>query len=369
MMLAAAANASRTGLPLRVGFLALTDAAPLVAAQELGFFGQQGLRVQLSREVGWATIREKIVHGELDAAQAPAPMLWSARLGLDCAPCPVLTALVLNLHGNAITLSTRLREIGVRDAATLRQEARSRRGERRLTLGVVYPFSSHALLLRQWLRAAEIDPDRDLRIVVVPPEQMFANLQAGTLDGYCAGEPWGSVAVQAGAGWCPAWSATLWPGHVEKVLMVRESFVLQRRPEHAALVAALVEACAWCDEPRHRPRLAQLLAGRAYLHQPARVLLPALTGRFDSGSGAVEPVPDFHVFARGDANAPTAPRGTALQAELVASGLLPRALLTPELPHRLFREDLHREALRNHHHASLPLPVPSGVAFRQPGLA
>lgn len=360
---------ARLARPLRVGFVALTDAAPLVAAQELGFFGQHGLRVHLSREVGWATIRDKIIHGELDAAQAPAPMLWAARLGIDCAPCPVLTAFVLNLHGNAITLSHRLRDEGVTDTASLRATARRRRGERRLTLGVVFPFSAHALLLRQWLRAADIEPDRDVRIVVVPPAQMFPNLQAGTLDGYCVGEPWGTLAVQAGVGWCPAWSASLWPGHVEKVLMVREVFATTRAGEHAALVRALGEAAAWCDEPRHRPRLALLLSGRAYLNQPARAILPALTGRFDPGTGRTESVPDFHVFARGDANAPTAPRVAALQAELVASGLLTPALLTPELPRRLFREDLYRDAFRTTPHAPSQLPDSRGVALRQPGLA
>ena len=205
---------------LRVGFLALTDSAPLVAAQELGLFSRHGLDVDLCREVGWATVRDKIFYGELSAAQAPAPLLWSTQLGLGGPPRDVLTALVLNRHGNAITLSSRLHAAGVRDATGFRSEARRRHGENRLTLGIVYPFSTHHLQLRQWLTTTGLDPDRDVRIVVVPPEQMFRNLAAGTLDGYCAGEPWGTVAVQAGHGWCPAVSAQLSPGHIEKVLMV-----------------------------------------------------------------------------------------------------------------------------------------------------
>lgn len=369
MFPAATVPPSRLPRPLRVGFVALTDSAPLVAAQELGFFRRHGLRVQLSREVGWATIREKIIHGELDAAQAPAPMLWAARLGIECAPCAVLTALVLNLHGNAITLSTRLRAAGVHDAASLRAEARRRRGERRLTFGVVFPFSSHALLLRQWLRAADIDPARDLRIVVVPPAQMFSNLRAGTLDGYCAGEPWGTVAVQAGEGWCPAWSASLSPGHVEKVLMVRESFAVERAGEHAALVAALAEACAWCDEPAHRPRLAGLLAAPGYLDVPIAALLPALTGRFDAGTGRAEHVPDFHVFSRGDANVPAPARMAAVQAELIAAGLLTHGIATADLPRLLFREDLHRRALSRHDHATTPLHRSDDPALAEPGPA
>jgi len=338
---------------LRLGFLALSDAAPLVAAQELGLFAQHGLRAELHREVGWATVRDKILYRELDAAQIPAPMLWATQLGLGGPPCDVLTALVLNLHGNALTLSTRLRDAGVRDAATFRAEARSRRGENRVTLGVVYPFSSHHLLLRQWLRAAELDPERDVRIVVVPPAQMFRNLTAGTLDGYCAGEPWGSVAVQTGAGWCPAWSTSLAPGHVEKVLMVRADFARHRAREHRALVAALAEACAWCDETANRAKLAHWLSAGHYLNLSVEAILPALTGHFSCGFGQMENVPDFHIFARGGANVPTAAAATNLQAELVAAGLLPRELVTPELPKRLFREDIYRAARQpvSHHHA------------------
>ena len=138
--------------PLRVGFLPLTDAAPFAVATELGLFEKRGLRVELSREIGWATIREKILYGELDAAHAPAPMLWAMQLGLDCAPCRVLTALILNLHGNALTLSRALWDAGVRDAASLRSHIRTRRATP-LTFGVVFTFSSHRLLLHDWLRA------------------------------------------------------------------------------------------------------------------------------------------------------------------------------------------------------------------------
>ena len=333
--------------PLRIGFLALTDAAPLMVAQERGFFARHGLKVVLEREVGWATIREKIIYGELDAAQALAPMLWATHLGLDCAPTPVVTAFVFNLHGNAITLSTALRDAGVHDVGSLRPVAKARRGESRLTLGVVFPFSSHHLHLRQWLEIAGIRPEQDVRVVVVPPAQMFRNLQAGTIDGYCAGEPWNSIAVRAGIGWCPTWSAAQSPGHLEKVLMVTERFAAKRAGEHAALVAALADAAAWCDEPANREPLAAMLGAAPYLNLPARVILPALTGRFDCGDGRVETVPDFFVFHRGEANAPAFAKAAALQRELVSAGILP-AGLDPELPRRLFREDLFREFLQPH---------------------
>jgi ABC-type nitrate/sulfonate/bicarbonate transport system substrate-binding protein len=344
---APAPSASPRRKSLRLGFIPLTDAAPLIVAQELGYFTRHGVDVVLHREVGWATIRDKIVHGELEAAHTPAPMLWDTELGLNGPPSAVLTALVLNLHGNALTLANTLWDEGVRDDATLRTLVLSRHGERRITFGVVSLFSSHHLLLRNWLRTAGINPDRHVRIVVVPPAQMFRNLAARMIDGYCAGEPWNSLAVREGAGWCPAWSAALAPGHVEKVLMVTQRFAERFPAGHAALVAALTAACAWCDEPQNREPLAGLLAGARYLNLPVRVIAPALLGRFDCGHGRIETVPDFHVFHRGEANVPSAEKAAAIQRDLVGAGLLPPTA-DPLLPHRLFREDLLHEALRRH---------------------
>ncbi len=346
-----APTAAPTATPsvLRIGFLALTDAAPFVVAQELGYFKRRGLRVDLRREIGWATIREKIIYGELDVAHAPAPMLWSAQLGHGCPACDVLTAFVLNLNGNAITLSTALWAAGVRDAASLKGIARERRAKQPLTFGVVFPFSSHHIILRDWLMTASLEADRDVRIVVVPPAQMFRNLAAGTIDGYCVGEPWNSFAVREGAGWCPTWSAAQQPGHVEKVVMVTRRFAETRAIEHAALIASLNDAAVWCDEPQNRERLADMLAEARYLNLPSRVVASSLVGKFDCGQGRIEHVPDFHVFHRGEANVPVAAKAVVLQAELRAAGLITaQEAADAELPRKLFREDLHRNALQHH---------------------
>ena len=338
-------SATAPARPLRIGFLALTDAAPLIVAQHQGLFARRDLQVELRREVGWATIRDKVLYGELDAAQAPAPMLWAAQLGLGCGRTDVCTGFIFNLHGNAITLSTRLWADGIRDLPALREEALRHRGENKLTFGIVFPYSMHHVLLRQWLRAAGLKPENDVRIAVVPPAQMFRNLVAGTLDGYCAGEPWNSLAVQQHSGWCPTWSAALSPGHVEKVLMVRKGFATRYPDEHLRLISALSEAACWCDEGQNRAELAQLLSSPAYLDLPAPVIAPSLLGQFSPHPGQIESVPDFHVFSKGDANAPTLARAATLQAELVASGLVPRAELSTNLPRNLFREDLYRQAL------------------------
>jgi two-component system, oxyanion-binding sensor len=337
---------------LRVGFVALTDAAPLIAAEALGFYAERGLQVELHREIGWATVRDKIIYGELDAAHAPAPMLWSAQLGLNCPPCEVLTAFVLNLHGNAVTLSQTMWDAGVRDDAALRNLVHERRRRQPVTFAVVFPYSSHHLLLRDWLRSADIDPDRDVRIVVVPPAQMFRNLSAGTIDGFCAGEPWNTLAIRERIGWCRLTSAQYTPGHIEKVLMVRAAFAEQRAAEHRALLEAVADACVWCDQPENREPLAEMLAGPRFLNMATRLIAPALTGRFGFGHDRTENVPDFHIFHQGGANLPDVGKAEALQSALKAAGLLP-ADTDPHLPRQLFRADLHRELSHPNTHDAL----------------
>jgi NitT/TauT family transport system ATP-binding protein len=145
--------------------------------------------------------------------------------------------------------------------------------------------------------------------------------------------------------------------------MVTQHFARQRAAEHAALVAALTEACAWCDEPQHRESLAQLLAGADHLNLPVRVIAPALTGRFDCGGGRVESTPDFHIFHRGEANVPAAAKAAGLQSALIGAGLLSASAVDSELPRHLFREDLHRDALHtNQAHELISSPDSHGTA-------
>lgn len=347
---------------LRVGFVPLTDCAPLVMAHELGLFRKFGLNVALSRELGWATIRDKIIHGELEAAHAVVGMPLAATLGLGSIPCDCLTALVLNLHGNAITLANELWQNGVRDGKTLRAEITRSQHEKTFTFGVVSLFSSHNFLLRDWLTAAGIQPDRDVRIVVVPPPQMVANLQAGNLDGFCVGEPWNSVAVQSHIGWCVATSAELAPGHPEKVLMVRRDFAEQHDEQHLALVAALLEACEFCDASGNREQIISTLARPAYVNVPAAALRGAFSTEFDFGHGDVRPVQNLNIFHRHNANEPSADKSAWILQRLRTSGLCPNpAALTAELGHRTFRTDIFDQVvgLRNsnpaiHHEKSIP---------------
>ena len=337
----------RRHAPLRLGFVPLTDCAPLVMAAELGLFRKYGLEVVLSRELGWASIRDKIIYGELEAAHALAAMPVAATLGLGSIPCECLTGLVLNLHGNAITLSSDLWRRGVRDGATLRQEIIRSRKTKTFTFGVVFSCSSHQFLLRGWLRAAGVDPDRDVRIVVVPPPQMVTNLRAGHLDGFCVGEPWNSVAVQAGIGWCVAASAELDPGHPEKVLMVRREFAERHAQQHLALVAALLEACEFCQAPENRQQVATTLARPEYVNVSATALRGGLEGPFDFGRAGTRVVADFSVFHGPQVNEPDAAKAAWVLRHLRDNRLWPEdAALNTALGRRVFRPDLFEKAVR-----------------------
>lgn len=333
--------------PLRVGFVPLIDAAPLIMARELGLYEKHGLKVQLSREIGWATIRDKIIFGQLEAAHALAAMPFAASIGQSCVACDCLTGLVLNLNGNAITISNALHEKGVRDAASLRQLIEFNRQDQRFTFGVVFPSSSHHYLLREWLQRGGIHPDADVNIVIVPAPSMFENLRNGHLDGYCVGEPWNTVAVRRGLGWVAATSLELAPGHAEKVLMVRRDFAEQHPEEHMRLIAATYEACVWCDAPGNREELSRILSRRAYLNVPFETLRDSLTDSLSFGHGVSESLADFHVFHRYEANAPTLMKAAWVSNNLLRLGQADRSpATTPAALPKIFREDIFQAALR-----------------------
>jgi len=340
---------------LCLGFVPLIDCAPLVIAHEFGFFAKYDLSVELRRQAGWASIRDKILYGELDAAHALAPLPFAATLGDGSIARECVTGLVLNLHGNAITLSQELRQRGVCDARTLRQEIERNRGRRSFTFGVVFHWSSHNFLLRQWLESGGIDPDKDVSIVVVPPPSMFAALKAGNLDGYCVGEPWNSMAIESGDGWCAATSAQLAPGHPEKVLMVRRDFTETHHSEYLRLLAALLEACAFCDQPENREHLIAILTRPDYLNAPAGILRRSLAGSFDFGGDRVEVVPGFHCFGDESANEPSVNKARWILENLLRLGAIQdRTAIRTLASGSVFRTDLFEEAKQlvnaNHTH-------------------
>jgi len=307
--------------PVRIGFIPLTDCAPLIVARGRELFRKHGVRVELSCEVGWATIREKLLYGQVDAAHAIAGLALAMRLGLSTPPCRVVAPFVFNLHGNAITLSRDLWNRGVRDASSLKKLIRSN-ASRKFTFGMVSRYSSHFFLLRQWLAAGGIDVEKEVRIVALPPTQMAANLAAALIDGYCVGEPWNSVAVERGIGWIAATSEQLAPGHPEKVLLTTENFIEGHKEEAIAITMALKEACLFCDAKENRADVAQMLATSGYFTGHEEILKRSLVGPLDLGTEETADVTNFHVFHRREANEPTSERGRWLLDEFITNHLL-----------------------------------------------
>lgn len=289
--------------PIRLGFVPLNDCAPLIVAQELGLFARHDITVRLTRELGWASVRDKLAYGELDAAHAPCGLPIALHLGIGGLRSPSCTGLVLNLHGNAITLSQRLWDDDVRDPATLGERQRRNRSHP-LILGAVSRQSTHARLLQRWLAPSGLVEGVDFRIVIVPPPQMAANLRAGHLDGYCVGEPWNSAAILSGDGWCAATSCTLAPRHPEKVLAVRGVWAGLNSERHERLIAAVWEACRICDDPAQADTVVSLLARPEYLNLPTSLIRPAWSGHFPLHRGETRHLPEFTCFHRFDANEP-----------------------------------------------------------------
>ena len=329
---------------MRVGFVPLCDSAPLVIAKELGIFKEFGLRVKLCREIGWATVRDKILFGELDAAHALAPMVFAAGLGLKGPPTECVTALVLNLHGNAITLSRTLDQ-AARKAGGL--DALLAEKRRPLTLGIPFLHSSHHFLVRQWLKSLGLNAIQAVQFVVVPPSQMPLNLKAGHLDGYCAGEPWNSAAVLDRLGVIAATSAEIAPLHPEKVLMVRRDFAVSRKEEHVRLVAALLKACRYCDAPENRTHLIEILAQKQYLDASAESLRAGLAGKLDRGNGRCERSDHFTIFARDNANEPSEDKAAWILNSMRATNFSAETqALNRALAQRVFSLEIYDEALR-----------------------
>jgi nitrate/nitrite transport system substrate-binding protein len=339
---------------VRLGFVPLTDCAPLVIARERGYFRDEGLEVVLSREASWANVRDKLAVGALEGAQLLAPMSLSTRLGIDGVDVPLCVPLCLDCNGNAITVSTaladRIAQHAPPDADALAVgrglravlEADRRAGRPPLAFAVVFPFSSHNYLLRYWLAAAGIDPDRDLRILVAPPSAMVAMLEQRSIDGYCVGEPWNSLARMRGTGRTLLTTRDVWPVAPEKVLALREAWLEENEASARALTRALLRACRWLDEPEHRQEAVHVIAGLSFVDAPVDVVAASMHGRLEDWRGRPRVVPDMHVFHRHTATFPWRSQAAWFIAQMIRWGQLEKLDGLPHVLDTVYRPDLYR---------------------------
>jgi nitrate/nitrite transport system ATP-binding protein len=343
---------ARNGLEkvnLEIGFIPLTDCAPLVVAKEKGFFAKYGLEeVTLNREPSWQAIAKGIVSGRLDAAQMVAGMPLTLTIGAgNKTPVPVVTALTLSRNGNAITLSKRLYDQGVRTLADFKAAIQAT-PDKVHTLGMVYPSSMHNLMLRYWLASGGIDPDQDVALTVIPPPQMVSNLKAGNIDGYCVGEPWNSRAVYEELGFVIATDMELWPGHPEKVLGVREEWVNKYPQTHIALVKALLEACEYCDDLRNREEILGLLTQEQYVGSAPEYTRPGFIDPYNRGTGEpLQQLPRFNQFYVDKTNYPDQIEGLWLLTQLARWGIIPFPKNWVNIVDRVRRIDLFGAAARD----------------------
>lgn len=328
--------------PIRLGLVALSDCAPIAVARETGIFERFGLNVKLSKELGWSTVRDKIYSGELDATQSIGGLAMT--LGLGCGPlkCEVVVPLILNLHGNAITLSMEMSHSAIRNGEGLKPFLNAFwKKNRPFTLAAPHRHASHHILLHDWLRRHGLNPREDAEIVFLPPQLMPRHLKAGHIDGYCVGEPWNSASILDGIGWCPATSADLSYGHPEKVLLVAGRFLREQPDQTITLVAALLEACRVCQDPDFQEDLIAILSLPQYTGASPELLRNSLCGQFVTGRNVVDESP-FHLFHGYAVNRPTVEKASWLLAGLRSIDAMPE--ITAGSISRIHREDLFHAA-------------------------
>ncbi|NYE62607.1 nitrate/nitrite transport system substrate-binding protein [Duganella sp. 1224] len=275
------ANGALEKKDLKIGFIAITCAAPLIMADPLGFYRKQGLNVTLNKTAGWALIRDKIINKEHDASHFLSPMPLAMSLGLGGAtPQPMRIATIQNINGQAITLHVKHKD---------KRDPKQWKG---FKLAIPFEYSMHNYLLRYYLAEHGLDPDRDVQLRVTPPPEMVANLRAGNIDGFLGPDPFNQRAVYDEVGFIHILSKEIWDGHPCCAFGAPDDFVRQNPNTFAALFRAVLTAAAMANDPQHRALVAKVISPAAYLNQPETVVTQVLTGKFADGLGNVRNVPD-----------------------------------------------------------------------------
>ncbi len=353
----------------RIGFIPLVDAAALLIAVEKGFARDEGLDVQLAREVSWSNIRDKLAIGLFDAAHLLAPMAVASTLGIGHVKAPLIAPVNLAMNGNAVTISPALHAALATEgplthpmdsALALAKVVVRRKAEglEPLTFGMTFPFSTHNYQLRYWMAEGGVDPDEDVRLVVLPPSYMVENLARGQLDGFCVGAPWSSVAVSAGVGVILHFGCEIFACAPEKVLALREDAAAADPALAPALIRAVVRGAAYVDDPSHRDEVAQILERPEFVGVDADTIRGVLEGRLRVNAGSETRANEAYLLIGKDAGT----RPDLLQAEWIYAQML-RWGQTRHAPGKLqqttqaWRPDLYESAVG----ATPPRPAPIGA--------
>lgn len=265
---------------LKIGFIAITCASPLIMADPLGFYRKEGLNVQLNKTAGWALIRDKMINKEHDASHFLSPMPIAMTMGLGSNQVGMNVASIQNTNGQAITLHVKHKD---------KRDPKQWKG---FKFAVPFEYSMHNFLLRYYLAENGVNPDTDVQIRVTPPPEMVANLRAGNIDGFLGPDPFNQRAVYDEVGFIHILSKEIWDGHPCCAFGVSDEFIKQNPNTFAALYRAILTASYMASQPKDRELIAKIIAPTQYLNQPETVLAQVLTGKFADGLGGIKNVPD-----------------------------------------------------------------------------
>jgi nitrate/nitrite transport system substrate-binding protein len=268
---------------VRVGFIPLTDCAPLVIASEMKFDEKYGIRIVLSKQPSWAAIRDKVVSGELHAAQMLYGLVYGVHLGIGGFQKDMAVLMNLNTNGQGISLSRQLRDKGVTDGESLAKLIKAQ--SRHYTFAHTFPTGTHAMWLYYWLASYGINPISEINTITVPPPQMVKNVRMSSMDGFCVGEPWNARGIHDKVSFSVASSQDIWPDHPEKVLGATAAFVAENPNTARALMMAILDAAQYIDEPENRASVAEIISGREYVDAPVEVIAGRFLGNYEDGLG------------------------------------------------------------------------------------
>jgi two-component system, oxyanion-binding sensor len=345
--------------PLQIGFIPLVDAAALIVAVDKGFCAGEGLDVTLVREVSWSNVRDKLNIGLFDAAHLLAPVAIASSLGLGHVRVPIAAPFNLGLNGNAITVSPGLHAAIMAEidgdrfdpmatalALSRVVAARRKSGAEPLTFGMTFPFSTHNYQLRFWMAAGGVDPDEDVRLVVLPPPYMVDSLASGHVDAFCVGAPWNSIAVDQGVGLILHFVSDILVRAAEKVLAIRRNWSDRNPQVVAALVRAASKAAEFIEQPQNRAEAARILSAPERIGVDADVIQRTLDGRLRiSPDGTMRESSRYLLVGREDAARPDPVQAAWLYAQMVRWGQAAFSTDALQTAMAVFRPDLYDAAL------------------------
>ncbi|NBC36657.1 ABC transporter substrate-binding protein [Novosphingobium sp. FSY-8] len=336
----------------KLGFIALTDAAPLIAAKELGLFAKYGMpEVQVMKQASWGATRDNLVlggaAGGIDGGHILTPLAYFLQLGVQARATPMTILARLNVNGQGISVDKEYlaAKADINSAKMKGIIAQKKAAGKKITMAMTFPGGTHDLWIRYWLAAGGIDPDNDVGLITVPPPQMVANMKAGTMDAFCVGEPWNAQLVDQKLGYTAVSTGQMWMNHPEKSFAMRGDWVAANPNAAIAITAAVIEAQRWCDNPANIARLAMMISGRDYLKCPVGDIASRLQGNFDFGDGRrVANAPFKMRFFAGNASFPFKSHDLWFLTENQRWGKLPKGMNTNAAIAKVNRSDIWRAA-------------------------